>query len=160
MMKQRPYLTHLLISLFTLGASLTACQQQTKHTESSSLGDSLTAQSATQPDTLCFQQIEGKDSTLLQVVRNGSAITGRLEVLPFEKDRASGTLKGTESGNQITADWQRSGEGMTQTYEVVFTLKGDAITWREGERIEKQGKWVLKDPAQGYDYTLMKTDCH
>ncbi|WP_080053988.1 hypothetical protein [Spirosoma aerolatum] len=159
-MKQSTYLTRLLITLIALGASLTACQQQAKHTESASAEDSSTAKSATQPDTLCFQQIEGKDSTLLQVVRNGSAITGRLDVLPFEKDRASGTLKGTESGNQITADWQRSGEGMTQIYEVVFTLTGNSITWREGERIEKHGKWILKDPAQGYDYTLMKTDCH
>jgi hypothetical protein len=90
---------------------------------------------------------------------NDSTVSGELAVLPFEKDRARGPIEGKLINQQIQATWQRSGEGVTQDYEVVFTLKGDAITWREGERIEKQGKWVLKNPGQGYEYNLLKTDC-
>ncbi|WP_234735366.1 hypothetical protein [Tellurirhabdus bombi] len=100
-----------------------------------------------------------RDSTLLQLVFTDSLVTGELAVLPFEKDRARGPITGTRSGNQITANWQRSGEGVTQPYQLNFTLEGDSISWREGERIEQAGKWVLKDPGQGFQYTLAKTDC-
>ncbi|WP_227687077.1 hypothetical protein [Spirosoma arboris] len=108
---------------------------------------------------MCFRQVIGRDSTLLQLVIKDSTVTGELNVLPFEKDRARGPIQGTLTNNQILANWQRSGEGVTQSYAVVFTLKGDAVTWREGERIEKNGKWVLKNPEQGYEYVLMKADC-
>lgn len=142
---------------------LNGCGQRSTKTDSSpvdSLGSASTSTTAVaQPDTLCFQQVVGRDSTTLQLVINDSSVTGELNVLPFEKDRAQGPIRGTLVNNQIRADWQRSGEGVTQPYEVIFTLKGDAVTWREGERIEKQGKWVLKNPEQGYEYVLMKMNC-
>ncbi|GAB3687974.1 hypothetical protein GCM10027592_02250 [Spirosoma flavus] len=140
---------------------LSSCGERKTQTESTTT-DSLSNGSATnvaQPDTLCFRQVVGRDSTTLRLFTNGTNVTGELNVLPYEKDRARGTIEGTLANNQIQADWQRSGEGVTQTYAVTFNMKGDAITWREGERIEKQGKWVLKNPAQGYEYVLMKTDC-
>jgi hypothetical protein len=112
-----------------------------------------------QADTLCFQQIMNLDSTFLQLIFTDSLVTGELAVLPFEKDRARGTLNGIRSGNEITADWQRSGEGITQSYQVIFTLEGDSISWWEGERIQKDGKWILNDPQQGYQYKLTKADC-
>lgn len=139
---------------------LFGCGQRSTKTESTvdSTG-TTTAARATQPDTLCFRQVVGRDSTTLRLVMQDSTVTGELKVLPFEKDRAQGLIQGTLHNNRIVADWQRSGEGITQVYEVVFILKGDAVTWHEGERIEKQGKWVLANPEQGYAYVLMKTDC-
>lgn len=139
--------------------SLASCGQRTSKTESTAAADSSGTTMA-QPDTVCFQQITGRDSTMLHLVIKDSTVTGELNVLPYEKDQARGLISGMlKKNNQIMADWQRSGEGVTQPYEVVFTLKGDAVTWREGERIEKQGKWVLKNPDQGYEYVLMKTTC-
>lgn len=141
---------------------LSGCGQHSTKTESTTTADSSTSTSvsgAAQPDTICFRQVVDRDSTLLQLVIKDSIVTGELSVLPFEKDRARGSIRGTRTNNQILADWQRSGEGVTQAYEVVFTLKGDSVTWREGERVEKQGKLVLKNPEQGYEYVLMKTDC-
>ncbi|GAB4005713.1 hypothetical protein GCM10028808_06150 [Spirosoma migulaei] len=141
---------------------LTSCGQRSAKTESATLGDSTVRTNAvekTLPDTLCFRQIVGRDSTTLQLVIKDSIVTGELDVIPFEKDRARGSIHGTRTNNQIQADWQRSGEGVTQAYEVVFTLKGDSVIWRDGERVEKEGKWVLKNPAQGYEYVLLKTDC-
>lgn len=130
---------------------LYGCGQRSAKTDSTT--------QAAQPDTMCFRQVAGRDSTTLQLVIQDSTVRGELNVLPFEKDQARGSIRGTLSNNQIRADWQRSGEGVTQLYEVVFTLKGDAVTWREGERTEKQGKWVLKNPEQGYEYVLLKTGC-
>ncbi len=107
----------------------------------------------------CYQQVAGRDSTLLRLVVEGSAVTGELAVLPFEKDRARGPIRGTLAGNQVRADWQRSGEGVTEPYEVVFSLRGDTVTWREGERVRREGKWVLKDSARGYTYVLVRATC-
>lgn len=148
-------------SFIALLFSLYSCGQRSTKTESAP-GDStekVTTTQTTQPDTLCFQQVVGRDSTTLHLIIKDATVTGELSVLPFEKDRARGSVEGTLTNNQIQATWQRSGEGVTQPYEVIFTMKGDAVTWREGERIEKNGKWVLKNPAQGYEYVLMKTSC-
>lgn len=149
------------IGLCFLGLFLLAeCGGRSTQTESTtdSTGTSA-ATKITQLDTLCFRQVVGRDSTTLRLVIQDSTVTGELRVLPYEKDRAQGSIQGTLRTNQIVADWQRSGEGVTQPYEVVFTLKGDTVTWREGERVEKQGKWVLKNPDQGYTYVLTKTEC-
>lgn len=152
----------LLLPSFILLLSLYGCGQRSTKTESTTTADSSTSISATEtvrPDTLCFRQVVGRDSTRLQLIIKDSTVTGELDVLPFEKDRARGSIQGRLTNDRILADWARSGEGVTETYEILFTIKGDAITWREGERIEKQGKWVLKDPEQGYEYVLMKTNC-
>lgn len=138
--------------------SLAGCGQRTSKTESTAAADS-SGTTTVQPDTVCFQQITGRDSTMLRLAIKDSTVTGELNVLPYEKDQARGLINGMLKNNQIIADWQRSGEGVTQHYEVIFTLKGDAVTWREGERIEKRGKWVLKNPEQGYEYVLMKINC-
>ncbi len=141
---------------------LYSCGQRSSKTESIQTTDSVEnsiSMAASKPDTMCFRQVVGRDSTTLQLVVQDSAVTGQLNVVPYEKDQARGSIQGTLTNNQVIADWQRSGEGVTQAYKVIFTLKGDAITWREGERIEEQGKWVLKNPTQGYEYVLMKTEC-
>jgi hypothetical protein len=90
---------------------------------------------------------------------NGKRATGYLDSKPYEKDQARGPFEGTVSNTQIQASWQRSGEGTTQPYTLDLTLEGDRISWLEGERVEKEGKWMLKDPKVGYRYTLTKIDC-
>jgi hypothetical protein len=125
----------------------------------SAVADAAGAAPATPPAGGCYRQVTGRDSTLLRLVVEGSAVTGELAVLPFEKDRARGPLRGTLAGKQVRADWQRSGEGVTEPYEVVFSLRGDTVTWQEGERVRRAGKWVLKDSTQGYTYVLVRATC-
>lgn len=107
----------------------------------------------------CYRQVVGRDTTTLQLTFNGQNATGNLTVSLYQKDRASGSILGTLVGNQLRADWQRSGEGITQLYEVVFERRGNALTWREGERVERAGKWVLAKPNQAYEYVLTEVDC-
>jgi len=90
---------------------------------------------------------------------NDSLVTGFLTLRPYEKDQPQGSLSGTRSGEAITADWQRAGEGITQTHALNLRLSGDTLRWREGERVEEAGKWVLKTPDAGFEYVLTKTDC-
>ena len=107
----------------------------------------------------CYRHVAGRDTTFLRLNVDGAAVTGELAVLPFEKDKARGAIRGTRSGSQVRADWQRSGEGVTEPYEVVFTLRGDTVTWWEGERVRREGKWVLKEPGAGYQYVMVRAAC-
>lgn len=134
-----------------------ACSCQNRSSNESAATQSTSPSVA--PDTLCFQQIMGRDTTTLRLITHEATATGFLDINPYEKDRAKGSIQGTVKGNQIQATWDRSGEGVTQRYALDFTLKADAITWYEGERVEKQGVWVLKEPNKGYAYVLTKTDC-
>ena len=144
--------TRLLVPFLTL---LVACQSRPSKEQTE--GQTTTATAT--PDTLCYRQILSRDTTMLRLVINGNKATGYLDNNPYEKDRAQGTLQGTVNGSAIQADWQRSGEGVTQSYTLDLTMNGDSISWYEGERVEQQGKWQLKDPTNGYRYTLGKIDC-
>ena len=135
---------------------LSSCGDRSRRSETT---ENQADSTVTSIDTVCYRQVVGRDTTLLRLVIQGAEVTGELAILPYEKDRARGPLKGTLTRNQIRADWQRSGEGVTQPHEITFTLTGDAITWHEGERVEKEGRWVLKEPEGGFGYTLLKAEC-
>lgn len=147
--------------IFGFVALTFACQSRSSEQAKTETSDSEPAQTSTSatPDTLCFRQIMSRDTTTLSLTINGDQVSGYLDNKPYEKDRAQGPFQGTVSGSTIQADWQRSGEGTTQPYTLDLTLKGDSISWLEGERLEKQGKWILKDPKAGYNYVLTKIDC-
>lgn len=145
-----------LLLILTVGCRNTSSDQTDSKSSTSQPPETTTLPAA---DTLCFQQVMNRDTTTLQLVVNGKQATGYVDIKPFEKDRARGSFAGIVEGKHIQADWQRAGEGVTQPYTLDLTFKGDAIIWYEGERIEKEGKWVLKQPNTGYQYVLTKTDC-
>lgn len=124
-----------------------------------SASTTVTQAAPAQAQQMCYRQVVGRDTTLVRLLISGTTVTGELAVLPAEKDRARGPLRGILTGQKIVADWQRAGEGQTQVYEVEFTLAGDSLRWREGTRIEKGGKWLLASPGEGYQYVLGKVAC-
>lgn len=139
-------------------ALLSGCDNRSSST-SSPPTETAAAASATQARQVCYRQVLGRDTTMVRLLISGATVTGELAVLPAEKDQARGPLRGTLTGQQIVADWQRAGEGQTQVHEVQFTLAGDSLRWREGARTEKGGKWVLVNPRQAYQYVLYKVAC-
>lgn len=149
--------------LAVLGMALTGCSNRqtetTSTTDSSATAQTESITPTTASGEQCYRQVTGRDTTTLRLTVNGADVTGELAVLPYEKDQATGPIRGTLTNGAIKADWQRSGEGTTQPYEVDFTMKGDTVMWREGERVEKAGKWVLKSPNEGYQYVVVKSDC-
>lgn len=138
---------------------LTGCGDRSGQTKTETTAAVSESVAAPQTVAVCYQQVMGRDTTMVSIVVNGSAVTGELSVLPTEKDRATGPFKGTLTNDRVVADWQRSGEGVTQVHEVTFTVAGDFLLWREGERTEKQGKWVLVNPDKGFQYKLAKVAC-
>lgn len=149
-----PVSAALLVVLF-----LNGCGERSSQTKTETTAVTSVSTVAAQNNSVCYQQIMGRDTTKVNLFINGSAVTGELAVLPAEKDRAQGSFSGTMTDSRIVADWQRSGEGVTQSHEINFTMVGDSLLWREGERVEKQGKWVLVTPNQGFQYKLTKVDC-
>ncbi|MFD2933112.1 hypothetical protein [Spirosoma flavum] len=143
--------------ILVIGCKSRSSEQATNGSAETQTSEKTTA--STTPDTLCFQKIMSRDTTTLQLVINGEQATGYLDSKPYEKDRARGPFQGTINGSKIGGDWQRSGEGTTQPYTLDFTLQGDTISWHEGERIERQGKWVLKSLNTGYQNVLAKINC-
>jgi hypothetical protein len=150
---------YLIISTLLVVAACQSRKSDQTSTESAQTQPSEQTATSASADTLCFQQVMSRDTTTLQLVINGQQASGYLDNNPYEKDRAKGSFQGNVNNNTIQADWQRSGEGTTQIYPIDFSLKGDTISWYEGERVEQQGKWVLKDPKAGYRYILPKTNC-
>ncbi|WP_228724232.1 hypothetical protein [Spirosoma sp. KUDC1026] len=138
-----------------------SCQsRRTQDTPTGSDDSSMAMRPAPLPaDTLCFRQVIKQDTTTLKLVVNGSTVSGYLDIDPFEKDQAKGPLSGTIRGNQIQTEWQRSGEGVTQTYVLTLTLNPNTVTWPEGERVDKKGRWELKSPTGNYTYALARISC-
>lgn len=121
--------------------------------------DSIANAVGADADTVCFRQVTGRDTVTLRLAMTGQAAAGSLTVKPYEKDRATGRLTGMRTGNRIVADWQRLGEGDSQLHTLTFVLANDTVRWHEGERIEQDGKWVLKTPNTGFEYVVTKIDC-
>ena len=151
-MMQINYLNCPAVAAGFLALLLSGCDN---HSSSTTATQAVPAQA----QQLCFRQVVGRDTTMVRLFISGATVTGQLDVLPAEKDKARGPLRGTLAGQKIVADWQRAGEGQTQVHDVEFTLVGDSLRWREGARIEKGGKWVLSNPQQGYQYVLNKVAC-
>ena len=140
-------------------ALLSGCDTRSASTTASPPAETAASAPNAPARQVCYRQVLGRDTTLVRLNISGAVVTGELVVLPAEKDQARGPLRGTLTGQQIVADWQRTGEGQTQVHEVRFTLVGDSLRWREGARTEKNGKWVLVKPNQGYQYVLGKVAC-
>lgn len=142
---------------------LVACQKS--NSDSSTTG---TATSATNQETvsdqpyveLCFLDALNKDTTIVNIAIQGDSVTGEMKWLPYEKDGAIGTLKGTIKNNIITADYNYIIEGSNEIEEKIFVLETDKLIEKTGPLEEKNGKLVMKDPAHAeIGTTLKKVDC-
>jgi hypothetical protein len=149
-----------LIAFVPMLLLLIGCGDKSGRTQSdSTTATTSEAVTAAASNAVCYRQVLGRDTTTVRLLVTGSTVTGELAVLPAEKDRATGAFSGTLTNDRVVGDWQRLGEGVTQTHEVNFTMAGDSLLWREGERVEKNGKWVLTNPDKGFQYVLTKVDC-
>lgn len=149
-------------SLFFVIASVSlligACQSSGT-TESQSAA-SAQADTTAKSETLCFLMAEGKDTSTVKLEINGTEVSGEMNWIPWEKDGARGTLKGTKEGDIIKATWSYMIEGSNQAEAIEMKLEGDKLMRKVGELIDKDGVSVMKDPANApYQETFMKVNC-
>jgi hypothetical protein len=70
----------------------------------------------------CFVFAEGRDTSFISISIEGTTVTGLKSWAPWEKDGGHGSLKGTISGDTITAIFDYMIEGSIQAEEVMFRL--------------------------------------
>lgn len=80
--------------------------------------------------SLCFIRTEKRDTTSVEMIIKGTAVTGQMNWLPFEKDSRKGTLRGVIKNDTINAIWDFEQEGMKDTLALQFVIKDDKLIQR------------------------------
>jgi hypothetical protein len=107
----------------------------------------------------CYQRVEGRDTTFLRLDEDGPAVTGELRCCRLRKTRPGGPSAAPGLAARSGPTGNGPARALPEPYEVVFTLSGDTVTWWEGERVRREGKWVLKEPGAGYQYVMVRSAC-
>lgn len=99
--------------------------------------------------SVCFLQTQGKDSTSVELLVKDNKVTGHLNWMPYQKDSRKGTLEGTLKNDTIRATWSFMQEGMKDTLDVNFLLRGETLAQKPLKLNTKTGR-EQTDEAAGY----------
>lgn len=119
------------ISTIALASTiLFSCNQQT-NTENSTT--EITSNETTTKDNVAVDNkqvylfAQNRDTTLLVLENTGNAISGKLDILPFQKDSRIGVLAdGQIKGDTLFAMYTSMQEGNESECEIAFLKKGDS----------------------------------
>ncbi|AYB29485.1 hypothetical protein [Chryseolinea soli] len=89
------------------------------------------------PQPGCYAFHEGGSSIELQLAVNGDAASGDLLYSLEEKDKNTGTIRGTVRGNMLDAYYTFTSEGVTSVREVIFQWVDNSLVEGIGEHIER-----------------------
>ena len=113
--------------------------------------------------TYCFSRLLNRDVTDVQLTTVGDVITGNMNWLPYEKDSAKGTLKGTKNtAGEFDLMYDYMIEGSQQTETKIMKIEGDKLLIKVGELLDQKddGSLVYKDVSQAkYSEILEKVAC-
>ena len=148
------------ITVFTIAfaaslMALTSCNNAPK-------ADASAGTSSGENTKTCFLLVEFKvDTTRVSLTLNGTEAKGDMACLPYEKDAAIGTFKGTRSGDTLKTVYDYTIEGNVQQEQVWFLLKDNALSKGEGELEEnKTGTLMYKDTKKiKFGAPFTKVDC-
>lgn len=136
-----------------------ACGEKSTQPSSATARD---AQAVATTQKLCFESVSGRDtfSVSLTITPAGD-VSGTLDYLFYQKDSATGTLKGKKQGDVIIADYSYTIEGSQQLEEVRFKLQGNTLLRQQGELKElPDGKLVQKNPDSApYNEAFAQISC-
>ena len=144
---------------------LTACHQtdvpETNIQEPSSA--IVVNKNSLQDGTFCFSKFYNKDVTDVQLTILGSAVTGKMDWVPYQKDSARGTLKGNKNAaGEMDLMYDYMIEGNQQTETKVMKIEDGKLLIKVGELLDPKndGNLVFKDVNQAkYSEVLEKVDC-
>jgi hypothetical protein len=153
-----------ILFLCLLILSVWACQNPaTKPAEASTPQKAEpTPQIAATTPTFCYQFNQNGEHVYCQLLSaaNGN-FSGYYSWYIDGKDGAYGVLKGTNFfSDTLIADHIYMQEGSVASQEIIFVKKGDNLLELVGERMDKEGKMVVKDRRKlKAGNTLTKVDC-
>lgn len=121
----------LLSIVFTI--LLTGCKKEAPKTKTPS---TEIAKPLEQPTTACYSFEEKGSSVSLQMEITGKDVTGTMVYALAEKDKNTGTFKGTLNNDILIADYTFQSEGVESTRQVAFEVRGDKLIEGYGEMNE------------------------
>ena len=129
----------------------------TKNTEENTPGANLA------DGTFCFKKSLNKDVTNVQLAIVGNNITGLMNWVPYQKDSARGTLKGTKNAaGEFDLMYQYMIEGNQQTETKIMKVQNETLWIKKGELLDPKndGNLEFKDAAQAkYQESIPAADC-
>lgn len=152
-------------AIFTalIGASfLFACQQNAENR--SDTADSTAQRQAGVPDAEqkhCFIRFDGdqqQDSSFLQLVVRGQAVSGTYNYIPHEKDARRGTVLGTAVDDTLDLVWTFKQEGVQDTMRVVFLLENEKLLRKSLSVDATTGRQVTLDSSK-FSEIYERIDC-
>ncbi len=148
---------HLLLPIFSLFL-FTACGKtdapEANTHASSGVPVAITSNRASnniQDGTYCFGKLFNQDVTDVQLTILGSAVTGKMDWIPSEKDSARGTLLGFKNAaGELDLIYDYMIEGSQQTETKIMKIEDGKLLVKVGELLDPKndGNLVYKDVSQ------------
>ncbi len=111
----------------------------------------------------CFSKLFNQDITDVQLTLLGSAVTGKMDWIPYEKDSARGTLQGFKNAaGELDLIYDYMIEGSQQTETKIMKIQDGKLLVKVGELLDPKndGNLVYKDVSQAkYSEVLKTTSC-
>lgn len=111
----------------------------------------------------CFLKAENKDTTQINLHIKDNTVTGIMNWIPYEKDGARGTLKGTKNANgELELLYDYIIEGSKQTETKIMKIEGDQLLVKIGELEDPKNDGNLRYKNANtatYTETLSKVAC-
>lgn len=113
--------------------------------------------------TYCFSKLFNQDVTDVQLTILGSAVTGKMDRIPYQKDSARGTLQGFKTtAGELDLLYDYMIEGNQQTETKIMKIENGKLLIKHGELLDpkNEGNLIYKDISQAkYSEILEKVDC-
>lgn len=133
-----------IIVLALVSAVLYCCKKEDKHQTTDEMKSEV-PQKAQAAIAECYEYIQGKDTIQANLVVQNSSVSGDLIYKLFEKDKNSGKVVGTITGDTLLAEYTFMSEAAESTRQVVFLRKNKTLIEGFGASVEKEGKTVFKE---------------
>ena len=113
--------------------------------------------------TFCFKKSLNQDVTNVKIIISGDDVSGFMNWIPYQKDSARGTLKGTQNqSGELDLMYDYMIEGNQQSETKIMKIENDQLWVKKGELTDPKndGHLVYKDASQAkYDESLEKANC-
>lgn len=107
-----------------------------------------TAVAAAAESRTCYVSYKNQDSTYLDLHIKGDQASGKLDIIPREKDRNTGTISGLVKGDTILLDYTFQSEGMQSVRQVAYLQKDGKLIEGFAEVLEQNGKTVFRSLSE------------
>ncbi len=101
--------------------------------------------------TYCFSKLFNQDVTDVELTLLGSAVIGKMDWIPYQKDSARGTLQGFKNtAGELDLIYDYMIEGSQQTETKIMKMKEGKLLVKVGELLDPKndGNLIYKDVSQ------------